>query len=269
MRDAYRSRVYTAENRWETLEDLELSSVSEQSAIDILDDLVEAFGTSKVQVRFTGPTARTVGTYQRWNKTITLRHPIRPATVVHEFAHHLAAELWDTSGRGHGGDFVEAYVEAARHVWDSDLADHLKRQFELLDVPTTIEAEKELIVAAKQRAKKIEDRIGETGTVFAVLVWLDPSYKGSSKRPWWIHSQAKRTHDYTTAKVWRTRKTAEKWAEEWRGFRYIVDVQIVEVDAEFKPDPSSWKYNPSPVWVADWRQMKEAERRFAEQHEKP
>lgn len=228
MRDKDRQKVYNAERRWRTplyesgvlREDLTLEEAREIVAI-----LAEQYSVSTPRV-IRNPRMTAWGGWYRWNEISLPSGPIKEATVLHEFAHHL-----DRSPDGHGPSFCR-FVEDVTFTWlgDATLSQALRSEFVAagIDVDQTPEQRRE--EAAERRMKRreqierAEDRHGETTIAYVVR-------DADSNR--YVFSRDQYCFSLEDAKVFVRESTAVKYAEDWSGIYW--SWQVRQVEARWQP----------------------------------
>lgn len=237
MKDSMQRRCYLAEGRWAD----KVSRANERWPLDLADGLIltlsQEFGTRLPKVQTAKLEPGVTGLYQRVGMVISfLPGPIRLNTILHEFAHHLHAELGNV-GRPHGGGYTEAMCLVVESYLGKHAADLLREEYRKVGLTVTMEDELEHVQTAKTAASRLQDRRGETGTVFVVSVHVAGQRRFIMDE---IHYSLG-----PRAGAWKRRSTAEKYARAWRHR----DPIIHEVDGVFESD-DRWRYNTTPKWMA-------------------
>lgn len=226
MKDAWRQRVYNCERAWHKSDALAAKVVGPNQAQEILNELAARHGIPQVTVKIRDLGRKYSGMYYSRRAEVHLSEPILVKSVLHEFAHHLNF-CEDRPARGHGADYTDTMVRVVEDWLGYESAGMLQDAYIDGEVPVSRDIEKELIEKAKAKRAYIRDRIGETGTVFAVVVnynRVDDWYLAESATS--IGSEPFR------AKAYRREASAVKLAEKLsKDPRH--DVKVVELDATY------------------------------------
>lgn len=253
MRDAQRQKVYDAEANASYVLNrdgiIERRSVTLEEAQRIIEKLGAEFGTSPVDVSRNNRLQQWSGWYNGAAKTIEFaRGAIAENTVLHEYAHHLAAEVSTTRYRGHGGQFVEAMIEVVRFWHGSSAAEIYQSRYDAQGCALTQHAEQETVDRAAERARRLRLRSGEYGDVWIVALEVI-----GGRRAFVVEStQTRNRYEYSLTQdhvfCWRSQKTAEKHAAKWRGFRSVVEAVAIQVPGVFTEPYSFYHASVSPRW---------------------
>ena len=238
MRDSERQKVYDAENWWA----VDMGVVGIDEAADIIDLLCQDFQIRTAIVSHNPTLKDMVGQYHARGLRIVFRNNTPTLkTVLHEFAHHLAASR-SLVGRFHGGRFTEAMLDTVRvYTGDPAQAHRLRNEFLRVGLLTSADEETDREEKIHAQRRRQEERVGEKADLWIV------SYRTQEDRVWFLGRSAYLERKQEGVTVYRRAWAAYQKADEFAGG--LCEVHLIEGIFDY-PEWDGYGYPAkTPRWM--------------------